>query len=101
MNNQEKTERLKRDCFGNVIEVGDWAVYKNNQTKGNRDWFEVGVVTKICENLIALESFVGDVQSQNYGELMREIHKIPEHIFLFKKCRLPEQVFLEVGAEYD
>lgn len=83
------------DCFGNVIEVGDWAIYKNNQTKGlknSRDWFEVGVVTKINDTLVTLDSMIGDVSSPNWGENLREIRKLPYHICLFQKVRLPEVV---------
>ena len=81
------------DCFGNVIEVGDWAIYKNNQTKGlpnSRDWFEVGVVTKINDKLITLESMVADESAPNRGEGLRQIRKLPYHICLFKKVRLPD-----------
>lgn len=89
------SEKKRLDCFGNVIEVGDWAIYKNNQTKGlknSRDWFEVGVVTKINDTLVTLDSMVGDVSSPNWGESLREIRKLPYHICLFQKVRLPELV---------
>lgn len=87
--------KTKFDCFGQLIEVGDWAIYKNNQTKGlknSRDWFEIGVVTKINDTLVTVESVIADEQSPNWGENLREIRKLPYHICLFKKLRVADLV---------
>lgn len=82
-------DRLFRDFCGNTIEVGDWVLTHSNHLHGT---MEMGVVTKLCGSTVAIETFIADERSVNWGENHGLIHREPRFVCCFQKTRMPSLI---------